>query len=86
MNTDALEDQCCSIELSASREMFYNTEYNVALEHFIFFLFILSKYALHPAWSPAWGLNSQPWDQDLSWAEELDAQPTEPLRCPQQST
>ena len=29
-----------------------------------------------------WGLNSQPWDQDLNWDQKSDAQPTEPPRCP----
>ena len=27
-----------------------------------------------------WGLNSWPWDQNLSWDQELDTSPTEPPR------
>lgn len=33
-----LEDKHCSLELSASEEMFYHIEYNAAIEHFLFFL------------------------------------------------
>ena len=33
---------------------------------------------------PKPGLNSRPWDQDLSWDQELDAELTEPPRHPSQ--
>ena len=29
-----------------------------------------------------WCLIPQPWDHDLSWNQELKAQPTEPTKCP----
>ena len=34
------------------------------------------------AWGPTWGAIAQPWDHDLSWNQESDAQPTETARCP----
>lgn len=34
----SLEDKRCPLELSASEEMFYHIEYNVTIEHFLFFL------------------------------------------------
>ena len=40
------------------------------------------KQAPPSAQSPMWGLILWPWDHDLSWNQELDAQPTELLRCP----
>ena len=36
----------------------------------------------HPAWNLTRGLNSQPWDRDLSQNQESDAQLTEPPRSP----
>ena len=38
--------------------------------------------AVCSAWSPTWGLIPQLWDHELSRNQELDAQPTEPPRCP----
>ena len=41
---------------------------------------ILSR--LHTAWSLMQGSVTQPWDHDLTQNQELNAQPTEPPRCP----
>ena len=43
----------------------------------------LFKKAPHPAWSLMWGLNSQPWDSQLSWDQESGAQSIELPRHPQ---
>ena len=40
------------------------------------------KQAPCSAWNPTWGSISGPWDHDLSWNQESDAQPTEPPRGP----
>ena len=40
------------------------------------------KQARHSVQSPTWGSILQPWDHDLSWNQESDAQLTEPPRCP----
>lgn len=34
MSIDAVENQGCSVALSALRQMFYDIEYDVAIEHF----------------------------------------------------
>ena len=40
------------------------------------------KQALHSAGILMWGSVPQPWDYHLSQYQELDAQSTEPSRCP----
>ena len=44
------------------------------------------KQAPRLARSPMQGSTLQRWDHDLSWNQELDAQQTEPPRCPTFST
>ena len=47
-----------------------------------FWVYIQFKQAPCAACSLMQGSNSWPWDQDLSWDQESDAQPTEPSRHP----
>ena len=40
---------------------------------FIYLFFLRFYFFLLFKWSPTWGLNSWPWEQDLSWDQESDA-------------